>query len=238
VYAEVRETSRLADIGGHDVIELTGVRKVYRRGERKVCALDGVTLHVDAGEFIVIEGPSGSGKTTLLFTVAGLIRPTGGEIVIDNVTLTGSSAADLAEIRKKKFGFVFQMFHLIPYLTAAENVAVPMGLAGLAPAKAAKRARDLLDRFGLAFRADHYPAELSAGEKQRVAIARAVANRPPIVLADEPTGNLDHKAADDVFRAFEEIHADRTTLLVVTHDARMMERAPRVLRLEDGRLRG
>jgi len=218
------------------VIELIDVRKVYRRGERTVRALAGVNLRVQAGEFVVIEGPSGSGKTTLLFVAAGLIRPTGGRIVVDDMTLTDCTTAELAELRKRKFGFVFQMFHLIPYLTAAENVAVPMGLAGVSPGEASARARALLERFGLAERADHRPAELSAGEKQRVAIARAVANRPPVVLADEPTGNLDRDAASGVFDAFEEIHADGTTLLVVTHDARMMKRAPRVLRLENGTL--
>jgi len=218
------------------MIELKDTSKVYRRGRREVKALDGIDLHVDAGEFAVIEGPSGSGKTTLLFLVAGLIRPTTGTVTVNGTELTGRTSSALAAFRQQTFGFVFQMFHLIPYLTAVENVCVPMGLTGVPPAEAAKRAGELLARFDLSDRVDHYPAEMSAGEKQRVAIARAVANRPPVVLADEPTGNLDRKAAEDVLNAFEEINAEDTTIVVVTHDARLMDRASRRLALEDGRL--
>lgn len=220
------------------MIELKEVRKTYRRGSREVKALDGVDLHVAQGEFVVIEGPSGSGKTTLLFTVAGLVRPTSGEVSVDGVNLVGRTPAELAELRKKKFGFVFQMFHLIPYLTAAENVMVPMGLVGVRPGEAATRAGALLERFGLGQRAEHYPSELSAGEQQRVAIARAVANKAPIVLADEPTGNLDPAAAEQVFAALDEIHGDGTSVLVVTHDVRVARTASRQLRLEAGRLVG
>ena len=222
--------------GAKPVIDLKGVSKIYRRGTREVKALDGVDLHIDRGEYVVIEGPSGSGKTTLLFTAAGLVRPTAGTVVVDEVALVGRTAAELAELRKEKFGFVFQMFHLIPYLTAVENVCVPMGLAGVRPKEAARRATALLERFGIAERAQHHPSELSAGEKQRVAIARAVANRPPIVLADEPTGNLDRDAAGEVFTAFDEIHRDGTSIMVVTHDAGVAERASCLLRLEKGRL--
>jgi len=218
------------------IIELQDLCKIYRRGTREVRALDGVSLHVDPGEFVVVEGPSGSGKTTLLFAVAGLIRPSSGSVSVDGVALTGRSPAQLAELRKEKFGFVFQMFHLIPYLSALENVCVPMGLAGVRPAEARDRAAGLLERFGLADRADHTLGEMSAGEKQRVAICRAVANRPPIVLADEPTGNLDPKAAQQVFDAFDEIHRDGTSIMVVTHDARVAREAPRLLRLEGGKL--
>ena len=218
------------------MIELKDTSKVYRRGRREVKALDGIDLHVDAGEFAVIEGPSGSGKTTLLFLVAGLIRPTTGTVTVNGTELTGRTSSALAAFRQQTFGFVFQMFHLIPYLTAVENVCVPMGLTGVPPAEAVKRAGELLARFNLSDRVDHYPAEMSAGEKQRVAIARAVANRPPVVLADEPTGNLDRKAAEDVLNAFEEINAEDTTIVVVTHDARLMDRASRRLALEDGRL--
>ena len=216
------------------MIDLKGVSKIYRRGTREVKALDGVDLHIDRGGYVVIEGPSGSGKTTLLFTAAGLVRPTAGSVVVDEVELVGRTPAELAELRKEKFGFVFQMFHLIPYLTALENVCVPMGLAGVRPKEAAHRAAALLKRFGLAEREQHHPSELSAGEKQRVAIARAVANRPRIVLADEPTGNLDREAALDVFTAFDEIHRDGTSIMVVTHDASVSQWASRLLRLEKG----
>ena len=218
------------------MIQLDNVVKVYRRGGREVRALDGVSLSVGAGEFAAVEGPSGSGKTTLLFIAAALVRPTSGRVVAADADLTGKSAAELAEMRKTTFGFVFQTFHLIPYLNAAQNVMVPMGLAGVPPKDAAARAAALLERFGLADRAEHHPAELSAGEKQRVAIARAVANRPPIVLADEPTGNLDARSAEDVLAALSEIHKGGTTVLVVSHDARIAARAERVFRLEKGRL--
>jgi len=220
------------------VIELKDVSKVYRKGIREVKALDGIDLRVGPGEFVVVEGPSGSGKTTLLFTVAGLVRPTTGSVVVDGVDLVGRTSAELACLRKEKFGFVFQMFHLIPYLTALENVCVPMGLSGTSPTESAERAGALLDRFGLGERSDHYPSELSAGEKQRVAIGRAVANHAPIILADEPTGNLDPKAADEVFEALDEIHRGGAAVMVVTHDARLVRAAPRALRLENGKLAG
>ena len=218
------------------MIRLENVCKTYPRESGEVRALDGLNLHVNRGEFVVIEGPSGSGKTTALFTTAGLIRPTSGSVVVDDVELTGLSAGDLAEVRKVKFGFVFQMFHLIPYLNAVENVMVPMSIAGVSVEEATKRAKVLLARFGLASRAEHNPAELSAGEKQRVAIARAVANNAPIILADEPTGNLDRKASEDVFKAFKEIHAEGTTIIIVTHDDRMRDEATRVLKLEAGKV--
>jgi putative ABC transport system ATP-binding protein len=218
------------------MIELESVTKSYRRGACEVRALDGVSLVVERGELAVVEGPSGSGKTTLLFVISGLVRPTSGRVTVAGVELTAKSAGELAELRRTTFGFVFQTFHLIPYLTALENVTVPMGLAGASPKDAAARARDLLAQFGLAERADHHPSELSAGEKQRVAIARAVANRPPVVLADEPTGNLDAKSADDVLAALDEVHKGGATVLVVTHDPRIASRAGRVLRLEKGKL--
>ena len=217
------------------MIVLKDVSKTYRKDTREVKALDHLDLKVGPGEFVVVEGSSGSGKTTLLFTVAGLVRPTTGSVVVDGVELVGRTPAELARLRKEKFGFVFQMFHLIPYLTARENVCVPMGLVGVSPAEAGDRARALLERFGLGDRDDHYPSELSAGEKQRVAIARAVANRPAVILADEPTGNLDPRAADEVFAAFDEVHRGGAAIMVVTHDARVAQAVSRVLRLENGR---
>ncbi len=220
------------------MIELADVGKVYRRGAREVRALDGVSLRVERGEFVAVEGPSGSGKTTILFVIAGLVRPTSGRVSATGEELTQKSAGELAELRRTTFGFVFQTFHLIPYLSAVENVRVPMGLAGIDAKESATRARELLARFGLADRADHHPAELSAGEKQRVAIARAVANKPPIILADEPTGNLDARSADEVLAALEDVHASGATLLVVTHDARIAGRAGRRLRIERGKLKG
>ena len=220
------------------MIELVDVSKAYRRGAKEVRALDGVCLKLERGEFASVEGPSGSGKTTLLFMAAGLVRPTSGRVLAAGADLTSKTAGELAELRRTTFGFVFQTFHLIPYLSAEENVRVPMSLAGASAKDSHARAEELLARFGLAGRAEHHPSELSAGEKQRVAIARAVANHPPIVLADEPTGNLDEKSADEVLAALEDVHRAGATLLVVTHDARIAARAGRALRLEQGKLTG
>ena len=222
------------------MIDFEGIRKTYVARGKRVEALDGVDLHVAPGEFVSVEGPSGSGKTTLLFVAAGLIRPTAGSVIVDGASLTSCWRSQLALMRLESFGFVFQMFYLVPYLTAAENVMIPVRLlrerSGEGPSPK-ERAAELLERFGLTDRADHYPSELSAGERQRVAIARAVANRPKVLFADEPTGNLDSRAADAVFAAFDEIHRDGTTLLVVTHDVRAAGKAGRTLHLEAGRLR-
>ena len=202
---------------------------------RPVTILDGVSLEVAAGEVVAVTGPSGSGKSTLLGLIAGLDTPSTGSIAVDGVELTGLRETELARFRRRTLGFVFQSYHLIPTLTAAENVAVPLELAG-APAPLAA-ARERLAEVGLAERADHYPAQLSGGEQQRVAIARAVALTPPLLLADEPTGNLDSATGAQIVDLLLALNRDRrSTLLLVTHDAALAGRAGRRIALRDGRV--
>jgi putative ABC transport system ATP-binding protein len=202
---------------------------------RPVTILDGVSLEVAAGEVVAVTGPSGSGKSTLLGLIAGLDTPSTGSIAVDGVELTGLRETELARFRRRTLGFVFQSYHLIPTLTAAENVAVPLELAG-APAPLAA-ARERLAEVGLADRADHYPAQLSGGEQQRVAIARAVALTPPLLLADEPTGNLDSATGAQIVDLLLALNRDRrSTLLLVTHDAVLADRAGRRIALRDGRV--
>ena len=204
-------------------------------GGRTLTILDGVTLDVPAAEVCAVTGPSGSGKSTLLGLVAGLDRPSAGTIEVAGVELTRLGEDALARFRRDTLGFVFQAFHLIPTLTAAENVAVPLELAAVADAPA--RARALLDEVGLADRAHHYPVQLSGGEQQRVAIARALALRPRVLLADEPTGNLDSATGGGIIALLLGLNRERgSTLLLVTHDEALAGRADRVLRLRDGRL--
>ncbi len=202
-----------------------------------VTILDGVTLEVPAGQFVAITGPSGSGKSTLLGLVAGLDRPTAGSVRVDGVDLASLDEDALARLRLAKIGYVFQAFHLIPTLTALENVAIPLELAGArAPAQLA---RALLEEVGLARRVGHYPAELSGGEQQRVALARAVANRPGLVLADEPTGNLDSATGAQIVELLAGLHRRRgTTLILVTHDPALAAHAERIVELRDGRVVG
>jgi putative ABC transport system ATP-binding protein len=202
---------------------------------RPVTILDGVSLDVAAGEVVAVTGPSGSGKSTLLGLIAGLDTPSAGSIAVDGVEVTGLSETELARFRRRRLGFVFQSYHLIPTLTAVENVAVPLELAGVAAPLAAARSR--LAEVGLAERADHYPAQLSGGEQQRVAIARAVALAPPLLLADEPTGNLDSATGAQVINLLLALnHERRSTLLLVTHDPTLAGRAGRAIALRDGRV--
>jgi len=200
-----------------------------------VTILDGVSLDVRPGEFVAITGPSGSGKSTLLGLIAGLDRPTAGSVQVDGVELASLDEDALARLRLAKIGYVFQSFHLIPTLTAIENVAVPLDLAG-AP-DAATRASALLEEVGLKMRVGHYPAELSGGEQQRVALARAVANHPGLLLADEPTGNLDSATGMQIIELLLGLHRRRsTTLILVTHDPALAAHAGRVVELRDGRV--
>ncbi len=202
---------------------------------RPVTILDGVSLDVAAGEVVAITGPSGSGKSTLLGLIAGLDTPSAGSIAVDGVEVTGLGETQLARFRRRTLGFVFQSYHLIPTLTAAENVAVPLELAGAPQALAAARSR--LAEVGLAERADHYPLQLSGGEQQRVAIARAVALTPPLLLADEPTGNLDSATGAQIIDLLLALNRERrSTLLLVTHDASLAARAGRAIALRDGRV--
>ncbi|PYM30611.1 MAG: ABC transporter [Candidatus Rokuibacteriota bacterium] len=206
-------------------------------GGRTLSVLDGVSLDVDAGEAVAVAGPSGSGKSTLLGLVAGLDAPTSGTIVVAGVEVTRLGEAALARFRREMLGYVFQSYHLIPTLTAAENVAVPFDLAGTAGATA--RTADLLASVGLGDRGHHYPVQLSGGEQQRVAVARAMALDPPLLLADEPTGNLDSATGGAIIDLLFALNRDRgTTLLLVTHDEALAERADRVVSLRDGRIAG
>ena len=204
-------------------------------GGRPVTILDGVSLDVEAGEFVAITGPSGSGKSTLLGLIAGLDQPTAGSVTVDGVEVTRLSEDELARFRRDRIGYVFQSYHLIPTLTALENVAVPLELAGRADALAT--ARTLLAEVGLAERAHHYPAQLSGGEQQRVALARAVALRPALLLADEPTGNLDSTTGAAIIDVMLRLRRERaSTLVLVTHDPAVATHADRIVALRDGRV--
>jgi putative ABC transport system ATP-binding protein len=217
------------------MIELRGVSKTVTSGTEPLTILHPISFQVPRGQFLAIIGPSGSGKSTLLGLVAGLDAPTSGEILIDGVDITRLSEDALARLRGEKIGFVFQFFHLIPSLTALENVAVPMEIAGVADARS--RAARLLEEVGLTARAHHYPSQLSGGEQQRVALARALANDPLIVLADEPTGNLDSRNGRHIMDLLRDIHETRgTTVLLVTHDAELAAAADARLMLRDGRV--
>ena|SRR5687767_2698425 len=217
------------------MIELRGVSKTVISGSEPLTILHPLTTTIPRGQFLAIVGPSGSGKSTLLGLVAGLDSPSTGTVHVDGIDITALSEDGLAKLRGEKIGFVFQFFHLIPSLTALENVAVPMEIAGVADA--IKRARALLDEVGLTGRGHHYPSQLSGGEQQRVALARALANNPAIVLADEPTGNLDSSNGQHIMHLLRDIHRSRgTTLLLVTHDAELAATADARLVLRDGRV--
>src|SRR3954470_12424233 len=216
------------------MIELRGVSKTVTSGGRPLTILHPLDLTIRSGQFLAVLGPSGSGKSTLLGLVAGLDAPSGGEILIDNVDITTLGEDALARLRGEKIGFVFQFFHLVPSLTAFENILIPMEIAG--NRNATTRARQLLGEVGLADRGHHYPSQLSGGEQQRVAIARALANSPPIILADEPTGNLDSATGRLIMQLLLDVHRTRnTTLMLVTHDAELASLADSRLVLRDGR---
>jgi putative ABC transport system ATP-binding protein len=216
------------------VIELIDVVKEFD-GKRKVVALAGVDLHIAKGELVSLVGPSGSGKSTLLNLIGGLDKPTAGRIALDGQELTGLDDNTRTRVRRDKIGFIFQFFNLLASLTCLENVALPLHLRGWNRAKARERASELLDLVGLAQRFDHLPDELSGGERQRVAIARALSIYPPILLADEPTGNLDSQTGEEILKLVHDLH-DRlgATVLVVTHDRMVAESCPRTITLRDG----
>ena len=217
------------------MIELRDISKTVTSGDQPLTILHPLKYDIRSGQFLAIVGPSGSGKSTLLGLIAGLDTPTSGSVVIDGVDITALDEDGLARLRGEKIGFVFQFFHLIPSLTAYENVAVPMEIAGTPDVR--RRASALLDEVGLTGRAHHYPSQLSGGEQQRVALARALANNPPILLADEPTGNLDTATGRHILDLLREIHRSRgTTLVLVTHDAELAAMADSRLVLRDGRV--
>jgi len=217
------------------MIALRGVSKTVTSGAEPLTILHPLTLEIPNGQFVAIVGPSGSGKSTLLGLIAGLDAPTAGSVVIDGVDITRLGEDALAKLRGEKIGFVFQFFHLIPSLTAYENVAVPMEIAGAMDVRA--RSERLLEEVGLTGRSHHYPSQLSGGEQQRVALARAIANDPPFVLADEPTGNLDTTNGRHIMELLRGIHRARnTTIVLVTHDAELASVADVRLVLRDGRV--
>ena len=217
------------------MIALRNVSKTVVSGTEPLTILHPLSVEIARGEFVAIVGPSGSGKSTLLGLIAGLDSPSSGDVLIDEVNITRLSEDGLAKLRGEKIGFVFQFFHLIPSLTAFENVAVPLEIAGSRDART--RANQLLEEVGLTGRSHHYPAQLSGGEQQRVALARALANDPPIVLADEPTGNLDSATGRHIMELVRDVHKTRgTTLVLVTHDAELAAIADSRLILRDGRV--
>jgi putative ABC transport system ATP-binding protein len=222
---------------GSPLYELLGVVKTYGGAETRVRALDGIDLQIARGEFVVVAGASGSGKSTLLQLLGALDRPTGGAVHFEGRDLSRLVDRDLADLRRKTLGFIFQQFNLVPTLTALENVELALAPAKLSAEERERRARELLGRVGLAGRADHLPSQLSGGEQQRVAIARALANRPEVLLADEPTGNLDSRTGEEILALLYTLWQETgVTVVLITHDQVIAGSAPRVLRLADGRV--
>jgi len=219
------------------VIQVRGVTRELPLGKTVVHALRGVDLEVQRGELVSIVGPSGSGKSTLLGLIGGLDTPSHGTVAIDGVDISRMSEDRLTEIRNEKIGFIFQFFNLMPTLTALENVALPIQFARKRKFKPEKRARELLEQLGMSDRLNHRPSELSGGQQQRVAIARALANDPPLLLADEPTGNLDQESGLMVVEALKEIRQrSNTTIVIVTHDRQLASQTDRIIELIDGRI--
>ena len=219
---------------GEPVLRARGLRRTYGSGDGLVRAIDDVSLDVTAGETVAVMGPSGCGKSTLLHLLGGLDRCTGGEVWLAGHRLGDLGERALARLRREHVGFVFQAFHLMDELTAAENVELPALLAGISPRAARRRAAELLDQVGLTDRARFMPAALSGGQRQRVAVARALVSNPDVVLADEPTGNLDSESTIDVLRLLDSLHTAGQTLVIVTHDARIAATADRLISMRDG----
>jgi putative ABC transport system ATP-binding protein len=218
------------------MIRLENVVKGYRRGEQEVRALNGVSLRLDKGQFLSIMGPSGSGKSTLLNLIGGLDQPTTGEIFLDGEPLHGISDDALTLVRRKKVGFIFQFFNLLPMLTAVENVALPLLLDGLSFSRIKDKAVQMLEMVGLQGRIEHRPEQLSGGEMQRVAIARALISNPSVLLADEPTGNLDSQRSQEILEILKQLNKEGQTIVMVTHDPMAAAFASRIIRLKDGLL--
>jgi putative ABC transport system ATP-binding protein len=218
------------------MIQLHGIKRLFHVGDEVVQALRGVDLSIKSGEYLSIMGPSGSGKSSLLNILGLLDRPSEGSYLLDNKDVTGLADDELARVRREKIGFVFQFFHLIPRLTASQNIELPMTLAGIEPAERKQRLATLLAAYGLEDRARHRPDQLSGGQCQRVAIARAMSMNPGVILADEPTGNLDRHTGQEVMALLEALHTAGGTLIIVTHDGELGQRASRRLRMVDGQL--
>ncbi len=218
------------------MIRLTAITRTFHMGDQAVYALNDINLHIASGEYVSIMGPSGSGKSTLLNIIGLLDKPDGGRYELDDKLITDLSETEQAQIRREKIGFVFQSFHLVPRLTAAENIELPLTLSGMPPAQRQIRVNEALQAFELKQRASHRPSELSGGQRQRVAIARATIMQPSIILADEPTGNLDHQIGAEVMLLLENLHKGGTTLIVVTHDRELGARAHRQIAMRDGKI--
>jgi putative ABC transport system ATP-binding protein len=218
------------------VIRFRDAQRFFTVGDQVVRALDHVDLDIAAGEYLAIVGPSGSGKSTLLNAIGLLDKLTGGSYELEGTDVTHLSDDELARIRRENIGFVFQFFHLVPRLTAAQNVELPLILSDIEPDERRRRVSEVLEAYGLADRAHHRPSQLSGGQRQRVAIARATVTRPQVILADEPTGNLDRASGHDVVEILESLNRDGMTLLVVTHDPELAERAAREVRMVDGKI--
>ncbi len=218
------------------VIDCRGVERRFRMGEADVQALRGVSLRVDRGEYVAIVGPSGSGKSTLMNILGCLDSPSGGSYRLDGEPVERLSDAELAAVRNRKIGFVFQTFNLMARQTALDNVALPLVYAGVPRVERRARAREVLEHVGLGNRLDHRPDQLSGGQRQRVAVARALVTRPSLMLADEPTGNLDQATGRDVLQLFDELHAGGATIVLVTHDPQIARRARRRIEIMDGRV--
>ncbi len=218
------------------IIKVENLSKTYKLGDNVVRAVDGVSLVIEKGEYLVIMGPSGSGKSTLMHLMGCLDKPDSGEMFIGDYQISKLSDGQLAKIRNKMIGFVFQQFNLLPRLTALENVELPMIYAGFPKNQRRKRAKELLELVGLGDRIHHKPTQLSGGQMQRVAIARALANDPLVILADEPTGNLDTRSGEEILRIFAELNEKGYTIVVVTHDAEVAEYGDRIIHMRDGKI--
>ena len=218
------------------MISLDGIQRVFSVGEGKVHALQDISLSIEKGEYISVMGPSGSGKSTLLNTIGLLDRPDQGTYCLEGHDVTKLNDREQAKVRQERIGFVFQFFHLVPRLTAAENIELPMILAGVDPSERKKRVADIVSALGLAKRENHRPDQLSGGQRQRVAIARATVTRPAVLLADEPTGNLDRAAGLEVIDILEKLNREGLTLILVTHDPELGKRARRLILMDDGRI--
>ena len=218
------------------MIVMQGIRKEYRMGDNVVAALDGVDIHIKPHEFVSVIGPSGSGKSTLMNIIGCLDTADAGVYRFDGLEIDDYSEDELAVIRGRKIGFIFQQFNLLPKLTARENVELPLIYQGMSAGKRRKRSMEVLERVGLLDRMNHKPTELSGGQQQRVAIARALAGNPSLILADEPTGNLDSKTGADVMRLLHELHEAGNTIVLITHDAQIAAQTPRAIHIHDGKV--
>jgi len=216
------------------LIKITNIKRDFVLGEEIVNVLKGIDLQINKGEYVALMGPSGSGKSTLMNLLGCLDTPTSGNYILNGKDVSKMKDDELAEIRNKEIGFVFQTFNLLPRTTALDNVALPMIYAGFSKTDRRARAQEVLTQVGLSDRMDHHPNQLSGGQRQRVAIARALVNSPSIILADEPTGNLDSKTSLEIMKLFNEIHANGNTVILVTHEEEIAEYAHRIIRLRDG----